>query len=160
VFDRDHIARVPGAAVFLTRTETGVPPMVMWHVKHNRSLHERVLIFTITTELLPLVAAAERLTVRAIAPGMWRARARYGFMERPDVPALLRQAHAGGCDVDTTDVTYFIGHETVMPRDDGQGLPRWIEATFAFLQRNSTHVTDYFRLPPDAVVEIAREILI
>jgi KUP system potassium uptake protein len=160
VFDSDHIARVPGAAVFLTRTETGVPPVVMWHVKHNRSLHERVLIFTITTELLPLVPAGERLTVSEIAPGMWRARARYGFMERPDVPALLRQARAAGCDVDTADVTYFIGHETVMPREDGKGLPRWVEATFAFLQRNSTHVTDYFRLPPDAVVEIGREILL
>jgi KUP system potassium uptake protein len=160
LLDSGRIARVPGVAVFLTRTETAVPPIIRWHLKHNRSLHERVFIFSIATELVPFVDEDERLTLKEIVPRMWRARARYGFMERPDVPALVQKARAAGCDVDTSDVTYFVGHETVVRREDGKGLPRWVEAIFAFLQRNSVHVTDYFRLPPDTVVEIGREIVI
>jgi KUP system potassium uptake protein len=90
----------------------------------------------------------------------WRASARYGFMQRPDIPALLGHAHARGCDVDLDDVTYYVGHETLVPREDRKGLPHWMETLFAFMQRNSVHVSDFFRLPPDAVVEIGRQISI
>ncbi len=154
------IARVPGTAVFMTRTERDAPPVLLWHLKHNRSLHQRLFILTVVTEPVPWVADAGRLEVREIAPGVWRARARYGFMERPDVPVLLRRAHDDGCAIDPSDVTYFVGHETVVPRDDARGLPHWVEASFAFLQRNSAHVTEYFRLPAETVVEIGREIAI
>ncbi len=155
-----HIPRVPGTAVFLTRTERDAPPVLLWHLKHNRALHERLFILTVTTESVPWIAAANRLAFEEIAPKVWRARARFGFMERPDVPALLRRAHDRGCTLDLSDLTYFVGHETVVARDDGTGLPRWVEAMYAFLQRNSAHVTDYFRLPADTVVEIGREIAI
>ena len=154
------VARVPGTAVFLTRTRRDVPPVLLWHIKHSRSLHERVLILTVTTRSVPYVAAAERLEVEPIASGVWRASAIYGFMERPDVPVLLQQAYSRGCTIDLSDVTYFVGHETVVARDDAGGVPRWVEAAFAFMQRNSAHVTDYFRLPADTVVEIGREIAI
>jgi len=157
---RAGIPRVPGTAVFMTRTDHDVPPVLLWHLKHSRALHEWVVILTVTTESVPWVADGERLMVEEIAQDVWRARARFGFMERPDVPALLQRAHAGGCRVDLSDVTYFVGHETVVSREDGQGLPRWLERMFAFLQRNSAHVTDYFRLPADTVVEIGREIAI
>jgi KUP system potassium uptake protein len=157
---RGGIPRVPGTAVFMTRTERDAPPVLLWHLKHNRSLHERVVILTVTTESVPWVAEGERLSVEEIAPDVWRARARFGFMQRPDVPALLQQAHAAGCRLDLSDVTYFVGHETVVAREDGQGLPRWLERMFAFLQRNSMQVTDYFRLPADTVVEIGREVAI
>ena len=81
-------------------------------------------------------------------------------MERPDVPALLHEAHAKGCTIDLSDVTYFAGHETVVPRDDARGLPHWLESMFSFMQRNSVHVSDYFRLPADSVVEIGRQIAV
>jgi KUP system potassium uptake protein len=81
-------------------------------------------------------------------------------MERPDIPALLRQAHAGGCDADLSDITYYVGHETIIARDGGVGLPKWVEAFFAFMQRNSVHVSDYFRVPSDELVEIGRQISI
>ena len=154
------IPRVPGTAVFLTRTERDTPPVLLWHLKHNRSLHERVFILTVVTESVPWIDDDARLSVTAIAPQMWRGRACFGFMERPDVPALLARAHAGGCALDLTDVTYFVGHETVVAREDGAGVSRFVEAAFAFMQRNSLHVTDYFRLPADQVVEIGREIAI
>ncbi len=155
-----NIPRVPGTAVFLTRTERDAPPVLLWHLKHNRALHERLFILTVLTEPVPFVATSGRLTVAEVAPQIWRAQARYGFMERPDVPALLRRAHDRGCAVDLSDLTYFVGHETIVAREDGGGLPQWLEAGYAFLQRNSAHVTDYFRLPAETVVEIGREIAI
>jgi KUP system potassium uptake protein len=155
-----QIPRVPGTAVFLTRTQRDAPPVMVWHLKHNRALHERLFILTVDTEPTPWVAPSERLAVKEIVPHFWRASARYGFMERPDIPALLREAHERGCVLDLADVTYYVGHETVTPRDDAKALPRWVEAVFGAMQRNSAYLTDYFRLPPDAVVEIGRQISI
>ena len=154
------IPRVPGTAVFLTRTQRDVPPVMVWHVKHNRALHEKLFVLTVTTESVPWVKDTERLTVEAIACRFWRAAARYGFMERPDIPALLQQAYERGCAIDLADVTYYVGHETVVPSDDKKALPRWVEALFAFMQRNSAHLTDYFKLPVESVVEIGREVSI
>jgi KUP system potassium uptake protein len=158
--DEEHIPRVPGTAVFLTRTQQDAPPVLVWHLKHNRALHERVFILTTLVEPEPRVHRGERLKVNELAPRMWRATARFGFMERPDIPVLLRQANALGCALKLDDVTYYVGHETVIHRDDGKGLPHFVETVFAYLQRNSTHVSDYFRLPPDSVVELGREIAI
>jgi KUP system potassium uptake protein len=155
-----RIPRVPGTAVFLTPTHRDAPPVMIWHLKHNRALHERLFVLTVNTEPTPWVTPSERLRFEEIAPHFWRASARYGFMERPDIPMLLGAAHELGCAVDLADVTYYVGHETVTPRDDARALPRWVEAMFALMQRNSTHLTDYFKLPPDAVVEIGRQISI
>jgi KUP system potassium uptake protein len=155
-----HVPRVPGTAVFLTRTLRDAPPVMVWHLKHDRALHERLFVLTIITESVPWVRSLERLTVQEMAPGFWRASAHFGFMERPDIPALLRQAHERGCTIDLSDVTYYVGHETVVPRGDAKALPRWVEALFAFMQRNASHLTDYFRLPPDQVVEIGRQVAI
>jgi KUP system potassium uptake protein len=154
------IPRVPGAAVFLTRTKRDVPAVMLWHVRHNRALHRTLFVLSVITEPVPWVDDRERLTVNEIAPDFWRAEARYGFMERPDVPALLRQAHERGCTIDLSDVTFYVGHETVLPAADQKALPRWIEGLFALMQRNSAHVSDYFKLPVDSVVEIGREVAI
>ena len=154
------VPRVPGTAVFLTRTERDAPPVMVWHLKQNRALHERLFVLTVLTESVPWIDDTARLKFEEIAPRFWRATARFGFMERPDIPALLRTAHTRGCGIDLSDVTYYVGHETVVASDDRTGLPRWVEALFAAMQRNSTHLSDYFKLPPDAVVEIGREIAI
>jgi KUP system potassium uptake protein len=154
------IPRVPGTAVFLTRTEHDVPPLMVWHLKHNRALHERLFVLTVLIEAVPRIDDDARLNVEEIAPHFWRAAAHYGFMERPDIPALLETAHAGGCGIDLSDVSYYIGHETIVPSEDKNKLPRWVEALFAVMQRNSGHVSDYFKLPRDAVVEIGREVAI
>ena len=157
---RSGIPRVPGTAVFLTRTRENAPPVLVWYVRQARALHEHVFILRVDTLPVPWSRYSDRMTIEHLAPGFWRGSARFGFMERPDVPALVREAQLEGCDIDLTDVTYFIGHETIVSRGTGMGLPRHVEAVFAFMQRNAAHATDYFRVPHNAVVEIGREIAI
>jgi KUP system potassium uptake protein len=158
--EEDRIPRVPGTAVFLTRAMRDTPPLLAWHVRHNRALQEHVLVITTQIESVPWIADDKRATIAQEAMGFWRAGVRYGFMERPDTPRLLAQLKERGCTIDLTDVTYYVGHETVIRRQDGGGLPRWQEEPFAFMERNASHVTDYFNLPSDQVVEIGRQIAI
>jgi KUP system potassium uptake protein len=152
------VARVPGTAVFLTRTQTGVPPVMVWHVRHNRALHRTLVAVNVTTASVPYIDAAERLTGEQVAPGFWRLVARYGFMERPDLPALLAGAGSAGCELPFDDVTYYVGHETVLPRTEGSGQPAWLVGLFGFMLRNSATIAGAFRLPRDAVVEIGRQV--
>jgi KUP system potassium uptake protein len=154
------VARVPGSAVFLTRTIRDAPPVMVWHVKHNRALHDKVLILTVVTESAPWIRGPSRLSVHEISPGFWRLMARIGFMERPNIPLLVSQSKSLGCDVDLSDVTYYVGHETIVPRKGHEGLPRFVEGIYAAMQRNCVQLTEYLRLPPDQVVEIGREIAI
>jgi KUP system potassium uptake protein len=156
----ERVPRVPGTAVFLTRAMHDTPPLLAWHVRHNRALQEHVLIITTQIESVPWIADEKRANLAREAPGFWRAAVRYGFMERPDTPRLLAQLKERGCTIDLADVTYYVGHETVTRRQDGGGLPRWQEGLFAFMERNASHVTDYFNLPSDQVVEIGRQIAI
>jgi len=152
------IPRVPGTAVFLTRAPGDTPPLVLWHVRHNRALHEKVFVLTIVIAESPRVRGRDRLKIRKLADGYWHATARIGFMEKPDVPALVRVAQDEGCRLDLQDLTYYIGHETVVPGDTDKGLGRWEEKLFAWMERNSEHVTDTLKLPVDNVVEIGRQI--
>jgi KUP system potassium uptake protein len=153
-----NVPRVPGTAVFLTRTVRDTPPLMVWHVKHMRALHQQLFVLAVNILPVPWVRNAERLTVVEVAPNFWRAEVRYGFMERPDVPTLLASSKADGCAVDLSDVTYFVGHENVVHREDRKGLPAWQEALFSTMQRNASHVSDFFSLPSEGVVEIGRQI--
>lgn len=156
----NDIPRVPGTAVFLTRTEQGTPPVMLWHVKHNRALHEQLFVLRVAILPVPWLASYERITVKEIVPNFWRAEAQYGFMERPHIPELLLASKLLGCTANLDDVTYYVGHETVVRREDGNGLPAWQESLFAMMERNSVHVSDFFSLPGDQVVEIGRQISI
>jgi KUP system potassium uptake protein len=152
--------RVPGTAVFLTRTNLDVPPVLLWHLQNNRALHKEIMVLTVVTASVPRVEASERLNVKALAPNYWRAHAVFGFMEHPDIPALLSTAKSRGCGVDLSDVTYYVGHASIEPRDDGKGLPHWQEAIYAAMERNSSHVAEVLRFPPEQTVELGRQIAI
>jgi len=156
----DNVPRVSGTAVFLTRTTQDTPPVMVWHVKHNRALHEQLFVLRIEILPVPWLAADDRITVKEVVPNVWRAEARYGFMERPDIPYLLTASRSQGCTINLSDVTYYVGHETVVGREDGKGLPSWQETIFAMMERNAVHVSDFFRLPSDQVVEIGRQVSI
>lgn len=154
------IPRVPGAAVFLTRTTRDTPPVMKWHVRQNRALHRELFVLTVRTESVPWVQDDVRLSITELAPRFWRATARFGFMERPNIPELLRRSHALGCRLELDDVTYYVGHETIVHREDGRGMAAWEESLYAAMVRNSTHVSDFFHLPNDRVVEVGRLVAI
>ena len=155
-----NVPRVPGTAVFLTRAERDTPPVMVWHVKHNRALHEHIFVLRVDIRSVPWVPASERIRIEEVAPNFWRAEAHFGFMERPHIPQLLAASKSLGCTVDLSDVTYYVGHETVIGREDGKGLPAWQETFFAMMERNAVHVSDFFSLPNDQVVEIGRQVAI
>ena len=154
-----NIPRVPGTAVFLTRAERDTPPVMTWHVKHNRALHEHLFVLRVEILSVPWLSG-ERLTIEEVAPNFWRAEAHFGFMERPHIPDLLAASKSLGCTIDLSDVTYYVGHETVISREDKMGLPGWQERLFAVMERNAVHVSDFFSLPNDQVVEIGRQVAI
>jgi KUP system potassium uptake protein len=154
------VPRVPGTAVFMTRSKEGVPPVMSWHVKHNRALHQRVMVINVAIEPVPFIREEDRMAFLKEAEDFWRATVHYGFMERPEIPPLLKKAKQEGFDIDLDDVTYYVGRETVVARADGQGIPKWRELIFAAMERNAAQVTDFFRLPVDRVVEIGRQVAI
>lgn len=154
------LPRVPGAGIFLTRTVKDTPPVMRWHVKRNHALHEKILVLNIVSETVPWVEESQRLTLTQLAPDFWRASARYGFMERPDIPKLL-QGHQlpPGYRLALRKATYYLGHEIILPKEGGKWL-NWQMVLFSALVRNSTHVTDVYRLPRDQVVEIGRQVVL
>jgi KUP system potassium uptake protein len=154
------VPRVPGTAVFLTRSPSGVPPVMIWHLRHNRALHERIVVVTVETMSRPRVIWPELMTIEREGEGFWRINAHFGFMQRPDIPRLLAEARQRGCGVLLDDVTYYVGHEHILHKEKGEALPLWQEALFAAMARNASHVTDYFRLPMERVVEIGRQVSI
>ena len=154
------IARVPGTAVFLTRADSETPPVLVWHVRKNRSLHEYVLILKLIVTPSPRTKRSEWIEVERVADKFWRIEARYGFMDRPNVLAILDDCRTKGIEIDRDDVTFYIGHESIVPRDDRRGIPRWQEAIFAAMARDSVRITDVLKLPNDQVVEIGRAVAI
>ncbi|MNC41563.1 potassium transport protein Kup [compost metagenome] len=156
--EEQSIPRVPGTAIFLTRTLSGTPPVMKWHVKRNGSLHANVLSLHITIVNEPRVANAERLVMRQQSPGFWCGVASYGFMERPNIPRLLHHAEAQKTGLNFDDATYYLGLETVVRREANDRLPAWQRNIFALMVRNGMHVTDYYYLPSDQVVEISRRV--
>jgi KUP system potassium uptake protein len=152
------IARVPGSAVFFTRAKDETPPVLSWHVRHNRSLHEHVVALTMTVLSVPRVDPEERLTLKREGDHFWRAEVKLGFMEHPDIPEILASCTAKGAQIDVDDVTYYVGAETIVPAEDGKGLPRWQQVLFAAMGRNAARISDFLQLPRDQVVEIGREI--
>jgi KUP system potassium uptake protein len=157
---KDRIMRPPGTAVFLTRSLKDTPPVIAWYVEHSRALQERVVAITVETTSTPRVTERDRFSIVEVAPGFWRAVVHYGFMERPDVSRLLREFSAKSCMIDLSEITYYVGLETIIAREDSDGLPRWLVVLFAAIYRNAAHVTDDYKFPRDHVLEIGRQVTI
>jgi KUP system potassium uptake protein len=155
-----NIPRVPGMAVFLTRTQKDIPPVMRWHVLRNHALHQKILTLSIVVVNTPYVSGAERLIVKEEITDFWRVIARYGFMERPNITQLVKQLTSEHCPLDAANITYYIGHEMIVGREDKLGVPGWKRNIFALMVRNSMHVTDYYYLPSDQVIEISRRVAI
>jgi KUP system potassium uptake protein len=107
---------------------------VVWHVKHNKALHDHLFVLRIVIESIPRIKESERLVTIQVAENFWRATAQYGFMERPKFPDLLRQACDQGCSIDIDDVTYYFAREKIIARSDRKGLAAWEVTLFAAME--------------------------
>jgi KUP system potassium uptake protein len=149
--------RVPGTAVFMTSDPMGVPVVLLHHLKHNKVLHQTVVIMSIEGEEIPQVRPHERLTVQVLGGGFFKLVGRYGFMETPNVPALLAMAEAHGLRARPVETSFYLGRETLLP-DGPSRMARWRKMLFIVMARNAQSATLFFNLPPNRVLELGAQI--
>jgi KUP system potassium uptake protein len=154
------IVRVPGTAAFLSASRNGVPLSLSTHLRHNKSLQERILLVSVVTEEIPYVPKDERAEVTELASGFDRVILRFGFMENYDIPAGLRSAKTCVAPEELDEVSFYIGHETVIVDSRIHGMWPLREAAFMWMQRNSTPTGASFGIPSGQLVEIGTEIRI
>jgi KUP system potassium uptake protein len=149
--------RVPGTAVFMTSNPTGVPVVLLHHIKHNKVLHETVVIMSIEGDEIPQVPAEERVTVEVLGDGFYKVVGRYGFMETPDVPALLASVERQGLRARPAETSFYLGRETLLPGGPAK-LAVWRKILFIVMARNAQSATAFFNLPPNRVLELGAQI--
>jgi KUP system potassium uptake protein len=156
--DLKNIRRVPGMAVYMSGNRSGTPLALLHNLKHNKVLHEQVVLLTVRTEEVPYLAnAKDRVALQNLDKGFWRAQIHFGFMEKPDVPGALDSIKQTGLHFDPMRTTYFIGRETILATRK-QGLSSWRGSVFAWMTRNAGDVSSYFCLPPNGVVELGARV--
>lgn len=154
---KEKPSRVKGTAVFMTLNKDIAPSVLLHHYKHNQVLHEQVILLSIITEHEPEVWSSERVRVTDMEHGFVKIVARYGYMESPSVDEILARCEGCGLRIDRTKLSYYLGRESFVTSGYG-GMARWRKRLFAFLSRNARPATEYFRLPPDQVIEIGSQI--
>lgn len=152
-----RISRVPGTAVFMTGDPHGIPVALLHNLKHNRVLHQRVVLLTVATVDVPHVGPGDRLRIESLGDGFHRITARYGFMEDPSIPEVLEIARGKGFETNLGETTFFLGRETLVPAKRSD-LTLWRRVLFAFLSRNAQGATAFFGIPPNRVVELGEQI--
>ncbi len=156
---RDPPIRVPGTAVFMSGNAAGTPAALVHNLKHNHVLHERIVLLTARTHQTPRVEERERIQVEPLsATGSGVPRSRFGFMEEPNIPSALRQISDPRLQIDPQKVTYFLGRETLIPVKRVKHMALWREKLFVTMSKNAMTATNYFRLPPDRVVELGAQL--
>ena len=150
-------ARVPGTAVFMTSSASGVPHALLHNLKHNKVLHERVILLTVRIEDVPYVAAEKRIETKDYGSGFYRVILRYGFMEEIDVPAALAQLKDIGQQCRMMDTSFFLARQTLLP-SARPGMAIWREKLFAWMLRNAVSAMEFFKLPTNRVVELGSQV--
>lgn len=150
--------RVAGTAVYMASSPHTTPMALLHNLKHNKVLHKRVVFFTICVDEDPVVDKAHRLEVERMESGFWRVQAHYGFMETPNIQAILRQCAEHDLEFHEMETTFFLSRETVIPKADNGGMNIWQEHMFAIMVRNALSATAYFRLPANRVVELGMQV--
>jgi KUP system potassium uptake protein len=155
--DKVPEARVSGTAVFLTTQTQDVPLTLLRNLKHNKVLHRTVLLVRVVTENIPRVAGANRIKARELGSGFWQIEAHFGFAQTPNVPRELQRAEIPGLELDPSQISFFVGRANVKssPRP---GMARWRERLYSALARVATRSPEFFRIPPDRVIELGTEV--
>ena len=150
-------ARVPGTAVFMTSSASGVPHALLHNLKHNKVLHERIILLTVKIEDVPYVALEKRVDQQDYGSGFYRVILRYGFMEEVDVPSALAQLKGCGPQCKMMDTSFFLARQTLLP-SSRPGMAIWREKLFAWMLRNAESAMEFFKLPTNRVVELGSQV--
>ena len=150
-------ARVPGTAVFMTSSASGVPHALLHNLKHNKVLHERVVLLTVRIEDVPYVPTEKRLETKDYGSGFYRVVLRYGFMEEIDVPSALAQLKEIGPQCRMMDTSFFLARQTLLA-SSRPGMAIWREKLFAWMLRNAESAMEFFKLPTNRVVELGSQV--
>ncbi|QII87667.1 potassium transporter Kup [Bordetella hinzii] len=152
-------ARVPGTAIFMTMNSGNVPPALLHNLKHNKVLHDHVVFLSIRVADVPYIPAGGRFEVAQISPSSWQVIIHYGFKEDPDVPDALREVAEAYPEIDLEPMrtSFYLSRQTVVSAKRS-AMSRWRRAVFAFLARNSTRSTKFFKIPPNRVVEMGMQV--
>lgn len=153
----NSMKRVPGTAVFLTSTTEGVPPALLHNVKHNKVLHERIVILTVVTKDVPHLSPGERISCEAVGENFYRMTLRHGFMEDVDIPASLQDVNVCGAPFATMETSYFLSRQTLIA-SSRPGMAIWREKLFAWMTRNAESPMEFFKLPTNRVVELGSQL--
>ena len=149
--------RVKGTAVFMTSTPEGVPHALLHNLKHNKVLHERVVLLTVKIADQPYVDEKDRVTLDDLGQGFHRMKIFYGFMQEADVPAALQSCAECGGAFKMMDTSFFLSRQTLLPSEH-PGMPIWREKLFAWMLRNAESAMEFFRLPTNRVVELGSQV--
>lgn len=149
--------RVPGTAIFMASSASGVPSALLHNIKHNKVLHERVVILTVAIQDVPYVDDADRCSVKDLGQGFFRMSLRYGFLEETDVPAALTRADVCGGPFTMMKTSFFLSRQTLLPSAK-PGMALWREKLFAWMLRNAASAMEFFRLPTNRVVELGSQV--
>ena len=152
-----HPPRVKGTAIFLAGSAQSTPRALLHNYKHNQALHERIIVLTVLNEEIPFIAEENRIQLKDLGSGIYRLYCTFGFMETPDLPSVLRTVTIDGEKIDPMQVSYFLGKELLVIAKSS-AMPVWRKRIFAFLSRNSTGASSFFKLPPNRVVEFGSQI--
>ncbi len=160
---RNPRIRVSGTAVFMTSEPEGIPTVLLHHLKHNKVLHDQVILLSILAADIPEVDAADRLHIEPLDHGFYRVTARYGFMESADVKQILHLCNEQGLRTRPLETTYYLGRERLIPvptkrGDRGLRLALWRKKLFAVMSRNAIPATQFFNIPPNRVVELGTQV--
>ncbi|ANY15799.1 potassium transporter Kup [Bordetella pseudohinzii] len=152
-------ARVPGTAIFMTMNSGNVPPALLHNLKHNKVLHDHVVFLSIRVADVPYIPDSGRFEVAQVSPSSWQVIIHYGFKEDPDVPDALREVAEAYPEIDLEPMrtSFYLSRQTVVSAKRS-AMSRWRRAVFAFLARNSTRSTKFFKIPPNRVVEMGMQV--
>ncbi|HEY4641990.1 MAG TPA: potassium transporter Kup [Thermoanaerobaculia bacterium] len=153
---KGQIPRVAGTAVFMSRYNAGVPTQMLHNLKHNKVVHQCVVLLTVLVEETARLGNEERFKWEDLGTGVYRLTVRYGYMDDTNIPETLEQA-AGPVTFNAMTTSYFLGRETLIPtRRPGMAL--WREKLFSWMMRNSSSASTFFCLPANQVIELGAQI--
>jgi KUP system potassium uptake protein len=155
---RGKIARVPGTAVFLSRSGWPITPLLVRHVTQMKALQDIVVSLTVLFEKTPRVPVAARAEASELHSGLWQVAVRFGFLDIPSLASALQCAKDKGCPVNIDDAVYFVARDDVVPDPKHKRMPAWRRMLFGFMYRNAVHAADRFDLPPNKLLEVGRQI--